>query len=122
MRGSQSADTISGGSGNNTLDGQGGNDTIDGRGGNDTLTGGNNIDTFVFNTSFGNDTITDFVAGNGATHEFIDFSTSVFADYAAVSAAMVQSGANVVITSGTDTVTVNNVTVANLTSADFLFH
>jgi Ca2+-binding RTX toxin-like protein len=122
VRGSSLNDTISGNGSNNTLDGVNGNDILDGRGGNDTLTGGGGADTFVFNTGFGNDVITDFTAGNAGGHDFIDFSTSVFADYAAVTAAMTQVGANVVIAAGADTVTVNNVNTSNLVASDFLFH
>ena len=58
--------------GNDQLDGMGGNDRIDGGPGNDTLTGGagddvliggTGTDRFVFNGSFGNDILVDFVPG-----------------------------------------------------------
>ena len=59
----------------------------------------------------------------GAGHDTIDFSTAVFANFAAVKSHMVQSGANVIITlDSADTITLKNVTVASLTAADFTFH
>ncbi len=87
--------------------------------GNDTFTGNGGADTFVFSsTSIGQDTITDFA--NGADH--VQFSTSVFADYAAVSAAAAQVGSDVVIThSAGNTVTIDNFTLAQMDSSDFLF-
>ena len=60
---------------------------------------------------------------SGAAHDTIDFSTAVFANFAAVHSHMAQSGANVIITlDSADTITIKNVTVASLTAADFTFH
>ena len=50
---------------------------------NDTMTGGSNTETFVFNPSFGRDTVTDFIA-TGATHDVIQFDHTLFATYAQV--------------------------------------
>ena len=59
----------------------------------------------------------------GAGHDTIDFSTAVFANFAAVKSHMAQSGANVVITlDASDTITLKGVTLASLTAADFTFH
>lgn len=55
-------------------------------------------------------------------HDVIDFSKAVYGSYAAVQAAMSQSGANVVIGAGADTVTIVGTTVAALVAADFQFH
>ena len=73
-------------------------------------------------TAFGKDTVTGFVA-TGAAHDTIDFSTAVFANFAAVHSHMAQSGANVIITlDAADTITLKGVTLASLTAADFTFH
>jgi len=115
-------DSLNGADGYDSLSGGAGNDRLIGGTGNDSLTGGSGIDSFVFDKTFWADTITDFVA-TGASHDTIDFSAAVFANFAAVQSHMVQSGANVVITlDNFDVLTVKNVTVASLTAADFTFH
>jgi Ca2+-binding RTX toxin-like protein len=57
------ANTLNGYSGNDTLSGGAGNDFLIGGAGSDNLTGGAGIDGFVFNSTLGNDTLTDFVSG-----------------------------------------------------------
>ncbi len=115
-------DGLNGAAGNDILSGGAGNDRLIGGAGNDSLDGGIGIDSFVFDKAFGKDTITGFVA-SGAAHDTIDFSTAVFANFAAVHSHMAQSGANVIITlDSADTITLKNVTVASLTAADFTFH
>ena len=53
----------------------------------------------------------------------INFSTSMFANFAAVQSHMAQVGADVVITlDGANAVTVKGVTLASLSLADFDFH
>ncbi len=59
--GGKGADSLSGLAGNDSLDGGSGNDTLNGGAGNDTLTGGAGTDVFIFEG--GNDTITDYTAG-----------------------------------------------------------
>jgi Ca2+-binding RTX toxin-like protein len=119
--GDERANSLSGGSGNDTLSGASGNDTLIGGMGNDSLTGGLSSDIFVFAPSFGTDTITDFKAG-AATDDVIEFSTSIFADYAAVRAACVQSGSNVVLTASPgNSITLKSVTLASLHMDDFRF-
>lgn len=54
--------TVDGGAGNDTLIGGSGDDVLDGGAGDDRLTGGAGDDVFVY--TGGNDTITDFNAGN----------------------------------------------------------
>jgi Ca2+-binding RTX toxin-like protein len=115
-------DGLNGGAGIDTLSGGAGNDRLIGGAGNDSLDGGAGTDSFVFDKAFGKDTVSGFVAA-GAGHDTIDFSTSVFANFAAVKSHMVQSGANVVITlDAADTITLKGVTLASLTAADFTFH
>jgi Ca2+-binding RTX toxin-like protein len=110
-------DIITGSAGDDTLNGGNGKDTLAGGDGNDTLTGGNGSDTFVFGPNFGHDTVTDF--GNGPDH--IQFDHTVFANFAAVQAAMTQVGPDTVITHGSDTLTLQHVTAMTLHASDFLF-
>lgn len=113
------ADKIDGDAGNDTINGGSGNDFILGGAGNDTLTGGSGVDYFDFMTGFGKDTISDFSHSQG---DAIEFSTSVFANYAAVQAASAQVGANVVITfDANNTLTLAGITLANLQASDFHF-
>ena len=113
-------DTVDGGSGNDVIDGGTGTDTLIGGVGNDILTGGAGADTFIFNDSFGDDIITDF---NQSGSDIIDFSDVAniedFADLLANHA--VQDGANVVISDGVDSLTLENVDLANLDASDFIF-
>jgi Ca2+-binding RTX toxin-like protein len=140
LSGSNFNDKLSGNAGANTLNGLGGNDGLDGAAGNDVLSGGAGNDrliggagndhldggagpdSFVFDNAFGKDTVVGFVAA-GAGHDTIDFSTAVFANFAAVHSHMAQSGANVIITlDSADTITLKGVTLASLTAGDFTFH
>ena len=64
-------DTLKGGKGNDQLDGGDGNDVIYGGQGKDTLTGGNGSDTFVFDTKAdkkNTDTIIDFNHNDDTIH------------------------------------------------------
>ncbi|PJE35786.1 hypothetical protein CVM52_15350 [Pseudooceanicola lipolyticus] len=56
-------DRLSGGNGGDVLKGNGGRDILEGGKGNDVLTGGGGVDRFVFKSSAGADTITDFQIG-----------------------------------------------------------
>lgn len=107
---------------NNTLTGGAGADILNGSAGNDTLTGNSGADRFVYQaTGFGQDVITDFWAGAGATDQ-IEFRTSLFASWAAVLSATTQSGTDAVIRlNTTDTITLRNVTVSSLNADDFRF-
>jgi hypothetical protein len=63
----------------------------------------------------------DVVAGFGSS-DTIQFSATDFANFTALHGAMTQSGANTVIKlDATDMVTLQNVTMANLTAAQFKF-
>jgi Ca2+-binding RTX toxin-like protein len=122
VRGSDFNDFLFGNNGNNFIEGQSGSDRIEGRGGNDTLTGdaagappGN--DVFVFNAGFGVDVITDFTAGS----DKIEFDDAIFANFGAVQAAMTQVGSDVLITSGSNSITIKSVAMGSLVSSDFLF-
>ncbi len=117
INGGNGKDTIVGTAGDDTINGGNGKDSITGGAGNDLLTGENGADTFIFGPGFGNDTITDF--GNGPDQ--IQFDHTVFANFAAVQAAMMQVGMDTVITHGADSITLQHVTASNLHASDFLF-
>ncbi|WP_291863195.1 calcium-binding protein [Bradyrhizobium sp.] len=107
IRGTSGADTIVGG--NNA-------DQIDGRAGNDTLSGGAGNDTFAFRTNLGQDTITDFVAGQ----DVLRFEGGIFADAAASLAAATASGNHTIVTiDANNSVLLQNVALANLHVGDF---
>ncbi|WP_269515461.1 M10 family metallopeptidase C-terminal domain-containing protein [Brevundimonas subvibrioides] len=109
-----------GSAGNDTIVGNGLNNVLNGNAGDDILTGGAGVDQFWHLAGGGRDRITDFSAGSG---EIIVLSQSQFANFAAVQAAMTQSGANVVITfSGSQSLTLSNVTVGQLTAGNFAFY
>ena len=129
-RGTNSGQTITGSAFNDNIDGAGGNDTIGGNAGhdqlvggagNDTLTGGAGNDAFVFRAGFGVDTVQDF-KDTATENDIVEFSTSVFADYAAAYAASAQVGADVVITfDASNSVKLKNTTLTNLDTDDFRF-
>ena len=114
VNGTNYADTIIGDMRNNVLQGNGGNDT---------LTGGYGNDQFKFARTngvvdFGNDTIRDFTAGE----DHLQIDHTIFADFADVQQHMKQVGDDVVITyDGNDSITLQNVQVANLSASDFFF-
>lgn len=89
--------------------------------GDDLLWGGDDDDTFIFSDGDGKDIFKDFTAG--ATEDEIDFSgVSSFASFADVQAASTQVGSDVVITiDANNSVTLEGVTLGNLTSDDFIF-
>ena len=128
--GAAGADNLQGGNGNDVLEGRGGNDVLQGGGGNDTLIGGSGNDTlnggagndsFVFAPGFGNDLLQSFGDVNN-NQDVIEVSTAMFANFATLQAAMVQSGANVLISDAIgDVLTVQGTTIAALGSDDFRF-
>lgn len=102
LNGSAFADMLTGDNFANVINGGTGDDTIVGGAGNDTLTGGDGNDTFVFHISDGQDTITDFTAGD--ILRFIDYGAAQ---------SITQSGADVIVQlSSTDEVTLLNTTVS----------
>ena len=105
LTGGSGADTITGGkandklfgnAGNDSLSGGDGNDTLLGDAGNDNLTGGKGKDTFVF--SGGKDTITDYTAGDDNVSVAGSLGKGKFS----------VSGKNVVMTYGSNTLTITN--------------
>ena len=141
MNGGAGNDSMSGGNGNDRLEGNLGDDTLDGGAGDDELFGGNGgssdtliggtgndtmageagADTFIFEDGFGIDVITDFDEFSAA--EVIDLSlVSAITDFSDLQANhLSQNGADAVITDGANTITLNNVLIADLGADDFDF-
>lgn len=76
---------------------------------------------FIFDPSFGKDTITDFAAG-GSSVDVVEFDDDVFADFASVLTAASQVGSDTLISVNVNTrVMLKNVALANLHQDDFRF-
>ena len=80
-------------------------------------------DAYIFGAGMGHDVIGTFDDGGGAGFEdYIYIDHTIVANFAALSPAMAQSGANVIINlGGYGAIQVNNVTLANLGADDFIF-
>jgi hypothetical protein len=75
----------------------------------------------VFRGGFGQDSITDFVAGLGVG-DTIQVDSSLFANFAAVQSHAQQVGADTVITfDAANIITLKNVTLSSLNADDFQF-
>lgn len=121
ITGDDAINRLVGNAGNDALDGGKGNDYLVGGAGTDTLTGGIGDDVFVFDGSFGSDTITDFAAGLGRTDR-IWITGSSFTSFADVQAHAVDAAGNAVISvDGLGTITLTGVSVASLQADDFIF-
>jgi Ca2+-binding RTX toxin-like protein len=107
------------GPGGTTLTGTVGKDIIFSTGGDDTLSGLAGRDNFIFGQAFGHDTITDFTPGT----DVISVNIGSFASVGAILAAAQTVGQDVVITAdANDTITLKNVTIAELTAHQGDFH
>ncbi len=111
-----------------TLSGTGGHAAFLSGLGNDIFTAGGGNDQFVFNPGFGQDLITNFVPGAGATHDDVLFDHAILADFNSVMshAAEVPDGPGVdtVIidpNNPNDTLTLQHVAKATLAAGDFGF-
>lgn len=114
-------DVILAGAGNDAIDGGSGDDRIEGGAGDDTLAGGSGHDVFVFAAGFGRDTISDFRT-TGSSSDVLEFSSAIFADFAAAYEAADQVGQDVVFTVDADThLTLKGVQLASLAQDDFRF-
>jgi hypothetical protein len=101
--------------------GTNGADTLKGTSGNDVLHGNGGRDTFVFAPNFGKDVVNDFQEA-GRSHDVLQFSKSVFDNFADVLSHASQSGHDVVINAGAgNTVTLKDAKLASLDKHDFHF-
>ena len=118
LTGGNGDDMLFGSVGDDTLTGGNGEDTLDGGAGDDDLTGGKGPDLFVFHAGFagfGDDVITDF-----KNNDHIQFDDELFESPEAVLMASQQDGEDIVITAGTNTVTLLGVQLSDLQADDFL--
>lgn len=104
----------------NKLIGVWGSQILFGAGGNDTLTGGLGGDTFIMRVGNGNDTITDFEAGTVGT-DVVQLSSYGFTSFESVKTAMVQSGADVILKMGQETLTFKNHAIGDFAADDFKY-
>ncbi|MCB4824882.1 family 16 glycosylhydrolase [Roseicella aerolata] len=103
----------------NIIRGGAGSQTLDGGAGNDLLIGGAGADVFVMQPGTGRDLIADFE--NGVDALWIGDGFGQFTSFAAVVAAMTQSGSDVVLRlSGTDAVTFQGKTLDAFSLRDFI--
>ncbi|MBH5402629.1 RHS repeat protein [Bradyrhizobium sp. CNPSo 4010] len=92
--------------------------TIQGGSGNDVFSAAPSSTTIAYD--HGQDQILNFQAGDGTTHDVVQISKLLAADYSHLQ--MTQSGTNALITfSDSDSILLKNVYVSNLTSHDFVF-
>jgi hypothetical protein len=95
-------------------------DILSGNEGNDVLTGGRGNDTFSFTGAFGLDVIRD-VHDDDIEDDRIALSRAHFQDFAAIKAALVQSGSNVVLVRDThNMVVIETATVDAFSAHDFI--
>ncbi|MBR0830454.1 VCBS domain-containing protein [Bradyrhizobium manausense] len=121
VAGSNFNDTIVGSNvSNDFLSGNAGNDYLNGNLGNDFLSGGAGSDLFVYSGLSNADVINDF---NHAQGDMIEIAgVAGIASFADVLSHAAQVGINTVITfDAVNSLTLNNVTLASLTAADFVF-
>ncbi|MGV6848136.1 MAG: hypothetical protein ACWA5A_07140 [Marinibacterium sp.] len=122
LSGGKGNDDLDGGKGRDMLDGGKGKDRLEGGAGNDALSGGGGDDTFVFAGRFGADAITDFdalrngekidLSGVAAIKSWKDLSRNHLSD----------AGADVIIDDlNGNTITLENMSLADLNAGDFLF-
>ncbi|NJM30097.1 MAG: calcium-binding protein, partial [Rhizobiales bacterium] len=117
LYGGNDNDELVGDEGADLLGGGNGNDILEGGTGNDRMFGNAGIDTFVFEIADDSDTIMDF-ADNA---DRIDLTSYDFANANVAKSFAAQVGANVVFNFGAgDILTVNNITLAQLTGVDFI--
>ena len=100
----------------NVVEGTAGNDSITNTVSNQTFFGNGGSDTFVFSNNFGHDTIADYQASN----DVIEFSHSVFSDFASVLDHATQVNTDVVITLDShNSLTLHDTTISQLASNQF---
>jgi Ca2+-binding RTX toxin-like protein len=117
LEGSPAADTLSGGLDADLINGNGGADAIDGGRGNDFLTGDAGLDVFHFTNGYGADTVTDFTPGT----DKLDLTGMGLTSASQALAFASQVGSDTVFNFGAgDTITLQNVSKAALTSAEIV--
>ncbi|UVC12257.1 calcium-binding protein (plasmid) [Rhizobium sp. TH2] len=109
---------LDGNSAFNVIQGLAGKDRLDGHKGNDVLFGGTEVDVFVFGKSYGDDTIADFVAGLDRIDLRGSQMISSFADFKAHA---IDTGADITLHAGKDSLRIQGIDLADLHGSDFIF-
>ncbi|MGP1356705.1 calcium-binding protein, partial [Roseicyclus sp.] len=117
LRGGAGNDALWGNAGDDTLEGGAGDDVLRGQAGDDLLLGGPGADVFVFLDGDGHDTIADFGPGDRIDLRGVPALDS-FGD---VTAAALDGPEGVSIDTGTGSILIANLALANLDLTDFLF-
>ncbi len=111
------SDVLRGGVGNDELFGGGGADRLIGGAGDDSLNGGNGPDSFEFDDGFGHDLILGFQLGTDTLQIASNINATGITDPNDLLPLVTDDGSgNAVITLGTDTITLDGITVADLTA------
>lgn len=113
---------VDGQAGRDILRGGSNQDTLAGGGGADILTGGGADDTFIFRSSFGKDTITDFRV-DGSRHDLIDLSAQdLVTSFDDLAGLMHKDGRDTIIDfGGGDILRLDDVKIGELTADHFVF-
>jgi len=115
--GGNGADTLLGGSGDDTLLGQGGQDMLIGGAGDDVMAGGGGADAFGFEDGFGNDLIIGFQIGSDVLQIAGNINGSGVSLPGDVVPFVTADGfGNAVISLGSDSITLQGVTVGDVTA------
>jgi len=115
LMGGAGGDQLTGGAGNDRIEGGSGRDTLFGGEGDDTLSGNSGSDLFVFTKGTGDDVISDFQAV-----DLID--VQAFGIWSLATLNMSQVGLSTVIhLNANDSVTLENYSIADLNTANFVF-
>lgn len=113
--GGSGSDTLIGGSGDDTLLGGTGDDSLVGGSGDDVMGGGSGADSFGFENGFGNDLIIGFQIGTDVLQIAANINGSGVAGPADLLPNISSDGfGNAVITIGSDTITLQGITEADL--------
>lgn len=97
-------------------------DRIAGNSVNNVLTGGAGADAFFLGAGFGHDVISDFDGDGANAGDIVGFAPGLFADFADLMSHAVQQGGDVVITCGSNTLTLTGVQRSSLHANDFDFN
>jgi Ca2+-binding RTX toxin-like protein len=102
------------------FDGTNAADTITGGSGDDIMSGAGGRDTFVISRGAGSDTITGFVSGSGG--DYLKVANYGFTNFATFLAACTQVGADTIVDLGNgETLTLKNVVASRLIAANVVF-
>ena len=119
--GTSSDDILNGTAANDFIWGFAGDDSLSGEDGNDRLTGGDGNDSFIFKANLGNDIISDFQGGAGAS-DIIELHGVGISSYAQLQALMSEwNGATHIDFDANNSITLEGVTMASLDADDFSF-